>query len=263
MQRLTAALARPLPAAALALVSAVLGVYLLRPYDRPTQGLLPGYSFATQTPITSWSDTRLLRRAGESDIELGTRLTQVVFQSYYHCDTDDGARPIDKLIYQLLPNQVIRHGFLSPANMRCGFCHQSAYLLSRALTLQGVMAWPRGLKGHVVALAQIDGKQLIFDPDFGVGPVEYSDYNPDSIRSVYAQTGKWIPELEPVYATNQDDGLYSSMHMLVVREWLQRGVTFAGESLVLALTLLSWLNLARVAAVRWRSASIRGSAHNQ
>lgn len=163
--------------------------YLMAPYERVYKGDIPGYSFPVELPITSWADIRLVRNPGEDDLALVNRLNRTVSSTYYHCDPDDAARPLDKLISKILPEAIMRDGFLGPRNMRCGFCHQSAYILSRALEANGLASYILGINGHVVSLVKLNDGNYIYDPDFGIGHIDYENYRYDDIKAVYEKKG--------------------------------------------------------------------------
>jgi hypothetical protein len=75
---------------------------------------------------------------------------------------------------------------LTPAVFRCGFCHQRAFLVAKALRRGGVSsAKILGLDDHVVASIEVDGTTYALDPDFGVDPLLYDGKHDDEIARAY------------------------------------------------------------------------------
>lgn len=220
------------------LITAGASIYFLhQQFPVPTSGASPGYSHPIEARLLDWSDTRLQRRPQEGDFEFVSRLNDVVFRSFFHCEPDDRARPIDDLAWQLLsllPTRYLEHGLLYPKSIRCGFCHQAAYMVSRAATRAGVQVLPWSLNGHVVALAYIDENIYIFDPDLGVGPIDYIQYDKLKIRDSYNKHSGWNDALEAAFKEVDDDRVYTEMRKLIKRENLHRSVVVLLESLSLA-----------------------------
>lgn len=134
------------------------GAYIsLSEPERPKIGSVPGMSYATAPALKSFDDPRLSRLDGEGTLNFANRINQTLFEAFYHCDTNDAARVVDRLATYLLPREYRDQGFLDLKSARCGFCHQSAFILSHALAAGGVDARPIGLIGHVVSLVKIEG----------------------------------------------------------------------------------------------------------
>lgn len=153
----------------------LMAVVVNRETDPPSTRLAtPGYSYAVTSPLKGWLDPRLRRKPGETDMPLASRLNKEIFNARYHCDFRETSRLIENIAALTFRDRFREVGLLYPEHL-CGFCHQSAYILSRAMTNNGIDAIPLGLNGHVVTLMSLDGTAWLFDPDFGLGPFEYGD----------------------------------------------------------------------------------------
>lgn len=181
----------------------------------------PGYSFALESQLTGFSDQRLKRKVGESDLDYATRINKQIFNAYYHCNYKEVTN-FSEWIASKIYNDSLNIGFLSP-NRPCGWCHQTSFILSRTLVENGINAIPLGLNGHVVTLVnfqsndkfEIDemggggSRWYIFDSDFGLGPFPYSDnmwssiasFYPEQVRSnsAYISAFQTIAEHSPYY----------------------------------------------------------------
>jgi hypothetical protein len=129
------------------------------------------------------------------------------------------------------------YGILLPEN-GCGFCHQSAFILAKALLNQGISASVFGLNGHVVTLVDISNVKWIADPDAGIGPFLYSTTMWSEIRPQYeafaGSTGSWIEAFESSFAKTDDDASFAPMERLLALEKKQRLI-------IRGLEVLSWL----------------------
>lgn len=207
--------------------------------NRPQTGPTPGMSHPLIQPLKSIKDPRLARLDGEDDMDFSKRLNQIVSQSFYHCDPDDATRIVDRIALHLLSGNYRAEGFLDPKSARCGFCHQSAFILSYALERWGVNSIVFGLNGHVVSLVKIDDQHYLFDPDYGVGPIPYPNYTSLTVKNSYQKSGLWNPSLIPVYATTRDDQPYMSMDWLKHARIHQQKMVFRVESIVILILSLS------------------------
>ena len=218
------------------------GVYVsLSERERPKTGPVPGMSYATAPALKSFDDPRLARLDGESSLDFATRINLTLFEAFYHCDTNDAARVVDRLATYLLPREYRDQGFLDLKSARYGFCHQSAFMLSHALAAGGVDARPIGLIGHVVSPVKIGESAYLFDPDYGVSSIPYPDYSVSEVKFAYEQFGRWKGALEPVYASAKNDQPYYSM------EWLDKVLTRQRTAVVLVETfVLLALSLATI-----------------
>ncbi|EIC22549.1 hypothetical protein Thi970DRAFT_02820 [Thiorhodovibrio frisius] len=171
---------------------------------------------------------RLQRREGESDWDFSTRLNQQVFESIYHCDYDFAPRAIERIVGLTPGSKLDQVGFLSP-DIVCGFCHQVAFILAKALSNGGLNAKPLGVNGHVVTLAYIDGKPFVLDPDIGVGPIAYGDQMSDEAAHAYKTKlmdstdqppspglVRYMNKIVEAYATTEDDRPYFTL------DWMSR-----------------------------------------
>lgn len=186
---------------------------------------IPGYSYSTASSLSGWSDGRLKRKKNETDLAFAARLNTLVSSVIYHCNYNETPTLIDKLISIIPEERFNEVGLLVPNSLKCGFCHQIAYVLARALTDGGVRAEPFGINGHVVTLATINGEKLIYDADLGVGPIEYRESMwSDAKFAYYARYNAYPPlmrALHNAYRTTADDQPFYSMQWLYQVEHIQ------------------------------------------
>jgi hypothetical protein len=219
--------------------------HLHSPSDRPIpwkndEGLeVPAMSFAVEPYLSSFRDQRLLRLHHESDFQYVTRVNKVVHRAFYHCTPGDSVRNIEKYALLLLPKRYSSEGFLDPRFSRCGFCHQAAFILSYVLSSGGIPSSLLGLNGHVVALVTIKETQFIFDPDFGVGGIDYTDYDLIKIQKKYAEVDKWWAPLRRAYLYKSDDYFYYDMKWLIKVMKLQNLMIFFLELISSAAVVLA------------------------
>ena len=205
----------------------VLGAAMFVGRDPPTTApnAPPPYGFALQPRLSGWSDTRLRRTAGETDMEFLTRTTRLVSESIYHCDYHNTPRVVDWITSRVFPGAFNDVGLLTPQALPCGFCHQVAYVLARALRNGGVDAEPMVLNGHVVTIARVGGRRWLVDADFGVGPVEYPvsfSVIEAEYRRVTGQDDNWTAQIAAAYSTVADDQPFYTMAWLDETEFRQR-----------------------------------------
>lgn len=205
---------------------------------------LPGYSHATTPMIRGWNDPRFVRREGEDDWRFIKRLNGLVNSSYYHCRFDEITRPVDWLALKLFGRNdpTLQYGFkyvgyLLPEN-RCGFCHQSAFILANFLTRGGIPAEALGLNGHVVTFFTMDEKLWIIDPDIGLGPYEYRENMWQEMKDDYLKLTAGDPALFRQFAAAftdlLDDRLYLSREELRDIERIQRKYIIIAEQVTYA-----------------------------
>ena len=178
----------------------------------------PGYGHAAIDYLSGWGDSRLKRKEGESDLDFVLRMNSTVHKATYHCGPTDDRRLVEHLVF-ILDDYFgsggtlnSRHqGFLTP-DLRCGLCHQRAYILAQSLVNSGIHAIVQGLNGHVVTLVELNGTKLLFDPDYGVGPIDYVNYDAVEIRNLYYRAGVNLPaEVADFIVTQKDDDEYYTM----------------------------------------------------
>lgn len=180
------------------------------------QGKIPGYSYATSPPFIGWDDARLLKLGNESPLDFVMRANEAVAQAIYNCHPNPGG-------LKFLPGKIGKltreHGLLSATHIRCGYCHQSAYVLSRALRNNGIDAVTYGVGGHVVTLVWLDGQSWIVDPDWGVGPFKVDVRSKEEMSQLapsYATVTQvdLVGGMEKIYSNTDDDDLYYSSQYL-------------------------------------------------
>lgn len=234
--------------------------FALVPQKLPTEGKYANYDHPTEPRLKGWSDPRLTRQPGESDLELATRLTQVIGSAIYHCDPDDYRSVAGRLSDLLDSPAGDRQGLLNPRLLNCGYCHQVAYVLARALTEQGVRARVFGLNGHVVTRFRVGEQRYIADPDLGIEPLPYTETLWRHAEASYSAI-PWVgPEfmtvLQSVFATLDDDGPYYSMDFLTQLEKRQVRIYKA----IRAASVLA--GLAGLALVAWAALAFLRHGHN-
>jgi len=175
--------------------------------------------------LNGWDDARFRKIEGEDDLVFAIRLNKNIYNSYWHCNYKSIRSGVEFIASKISSDSFLSVGFLSPER-GCGWCHQAAYILAKALVQNKIKAYPLGLNGHVVVKAIINDKELIFDPDYGVGPLPYKDNLGGIIRESYPSELKYDNRLiEPLYiayATKADDIPYFSMEILDEFERNQR-----------------------------------------
>lgn len=207
-RRLLASLNNPRHAgaqAALGLVLILGAAALLLPTGPFAKDGRANYDHPTKKPLKGWSDQRLSRQPGESDLELAARLTAVVGGAIFHCDLDEAPNLAGSLASRLSALGGDHQGLLSPALLRCGYCHQVSFVLAQALKNEGIRAKPWGLNGHVVTKFLVDGQRYVTDADLGVGPVPYGPELWSRAKPDY-EAIPWV-----------DDGLLDTMQSIMGR----------------------------------------------
>ncbi len=182
----------------------------------------PGYSFSTTAPLFGWDDLRLRRGADETPVEFAARANQVIFSAVYHCRDMSGSTWASQRLGALGLFGFAEHGVLSPRYLRCGFCNQVSYILSRVLRENGIDAFVYGLNGHVVTVFLEGNSQFIADPDYGIGPWEVNISSPVSMSQLAPAKYAWLTDrfglsgarhyksVTDAYGTTEDDVEYMS-----------------------------------------------------
>jgi hypothetical protein len=137
-----------------------------------TEGEMPGYHYAIDPPLTSYSDPRITREVGEPALVFAARATRAVHFATYHCMTDEGWPSGAIKAEAAQPGLFSEIGVLSLAHFTCGLCGQRAFIVADALDRAGIPAKVVGLVGHVVTLFSHDGHDYVTDPDLGVMPFQ-------------------------------------------------------------------------------------------
>jgi hypothetical protein len=179
----------------------------------------PGSSRAGYRPLSGWTDGRLRRQLDETDMDFVTRLTATVHRATYHCDAKQVNQTWAASIAAKRAPETSTYGYLDPSVLRCGLCHQRAFILSEALR-RGGMAGARafGLNGHVITLVEVEGRNYISDPDYGVGPILYNGNTytqiPDTHYAAVVSPAV-VESLRGAYAVTTDDADYVSHDWLI------------------------------------------------
>lgn len=205
------------------LVILILGCIEIKPTNTLPYNI-ENFHYPTQPKLTGWDDERLRRLPQETDMEYAGRMNKVVGSSFYHCHyaTKDN---IFEILAAGLSKSAMEHGFLQPWR-NCGFCHQAAYILAKVLNSQGIDAYPLGMNGHVVVLMKDGGKEYIWDPDWVVGPLPYTDDMLSVLPAFYGNE-EYVSWLHKAYSTRADDRPYSTMAYLGALEEQQNRVLWA------------------------------------
>lgn len=189
---------------------------------------IPGYSYATESRLSSLGDHRLARRSNESLQEFSGRLTDVVHGATYNCSPDQIGQSWWTYTAHKLGLLQEEQGLLSLLSFRCGFCHARAFILAAALRKGGIAdATALGINGHVVTVFHLDGKQYVADPDFGIQPFILPENDPLAIRKVVEKN--YLPivrlhniltvaELSDLYSSTDDNRLYSFEYLANIRD---------------------------------------------
>lgn len=196
-------------------------IYLNSKYSpiEPINGTVPGYHFLATAQLEGFQDSRLKRQAGEDDYQFAVRALDVVGQTIYHCEDNRATQSwLLRLAAFLRLKKAEDQGLLVPIKLKCGLCHQTAYILARVLRAEGISAFQYGLSGHVVTRANLNGEDYYLDPDFSVGPFKVYDPNlGQKLKSRYANAGVNEQRAEfiaKLYTTTDDNTIYHSVEEL-------------------------------------------------
>ncbi len=162
----------------------------LNPSGGNYPGQVTGYNYATLSRISSFDDARLQRHEGETAVAFADRIVKVVNLATYHCDVNDFRHSWWTWIAAKTHLIERQQGVLSTSKFVCGFCHQRAFVLAKALRRGGLEdAATYGLNGHVVTVYSANGKRYAIDADYGVRSFEFpesADINSDVIAAHYS-----------------------------------------------------------------------------
>ncbi len=183
---------------------------------------LPGYNFAQLPRISSLDDIRLQRRQNESPIEFADRILKVVNLATYHCAFDDAKQSWWTWLAANAGLIDMTQGVLTTSTFVCGYCHQRAFILAKALRRGGIEdAAPYGLNGHVVTIYNANGKRYAIDADYGVRSFEFPE---NSVANVIAshylsEAPGYSPDvytkISDFYASPDDNDYYYNYDFLV------------------------------------------------
>jgi hypothetical protein len=178
----------------------------------------PGQSRATAPYLTGWADARLRSADGESTLDFATRVTGVIYSATYHCRVEERGQTLAAALAAPRAPEVDSYGYLDPSILRCGFCHQRAFVLAEALRRGGVdNARAYAIGGHVVTLFQMGDHYYVADPDYGIPPTKFESSTVASIpQRLYADRvdASTLQILTSAYQSMDDDVDYVS------HEWL-------------------------------------------
>ena len=64
-------------------------------------------------------------------------------------------------------------------------------------------------------MVELNGTKLLFDPDYGVGPIDYVNYDAVEIRNLYYRAGVNLPAEVADFIVTQKDGdeYYTMTHL--------------------------------------------------
>jgi len=194
----------------------------------------PGYSHAAEPHLAGWTDQRLRRIDGEDDLAFATRVGGIVHRATYHCESSETGQSWAAHIAAERAPEVRSYGYLDPRIVRCGYCHQRAFILAEALRRGGIeSAQAYSLQEHVITLFSVGDRYYIADPDYGVGPVIYdgSTYTrlPDTAYAPLGLNAETIAILRRAYAQPGDDEPYMSHEWLMSLALRQRDEVRAVE----------------------------------
>lgn len=196
----------------LGLVALLGGLALLFPLWWPSPATsshadFPGMTRASDALLSGWDDPRLARKADETDLAFTERAMRTIHRATYHCEARQNSQTLAATLAASRAPETSTFGYLDPSILRCGFCHQRAFLLTETLRRGGITnARTFGLNGHVVTLVRIGDASYMVDPDFGVGPIKYESTSYASTAVSHYST---VTDAEMV--KHLTDGAFSTM----------------------------------------------------
>ena len=189
----------------------------------PVPSSLPGYNYAPLPRISSIADPRLQRRDGESSVDFADRILRVVNLATYHCSVDDFRQSWWTWFAAKAGLIELSQGVLTTSTFICGFCHQRAFILAKALRRGGLVdAAAYGLNGHVVTIYSANGKRYAIDADYGVRSFEFpknSDVTADVIAARYSTEAPGFSsdvytKVSNFYSSSDDNDYYHTYEVL-------------------------------------------------
>lgn len=242
-------------------------VLLAWPEPPPEMSIeVAGRSVRAASPLAGWDDPRIVRRSDETPMAFAARATRNIFYATYACMPTRYAQSAAAwLAARQLGSEIMAHGYLDASIVRCGFCHQRAFLRANALERAGIEdAEVFGLNGHVVTRFQLNGQSYFADPDYGVGPFPAQPGAlAATVRRVYAEYEN-VNEMVGIYANEADSAPYESMLWLrTLAEHQRRATARIAMALHAAVAVLIAAGLLLLTAHRLRgllSASRRAAS---
>jgi hypothetical protein len=189
----------------------------------PIPSGIPGYNYSTLPRISSFDDARLQRHEGENAVAFADRILKVVNLATYHCDVNDFRHSWWTWLAAKTHLIERQQGVLSTSKFVCGFCHQRAFVLAKALRRSGLEdAATYGLNGHVVTVYSANGKRYAIDADYGVRSFEFpesADINSDVIAAHYSTEAPGYKEnvykrVSGFYSSTDDNDYYYTFEYL-------------------------------------------------
>lgn len=184
-------------------------------------------------------------------------LTRAVFDHSEHCEvTELRLSWLENTILALNPfSNLFQQGVLVRERFRCGYCHQRAFLLLEMLQAgfagTDATVQMQGLNGHVVLQFVAQGRTFVTDPDYGVGPFEYSSED-SALSQQVSQTYAGSPNLESMlsmYLSREDNQAYSSTNSFNTIKskqlWWFQFSSLVGVFLLLSGCILVWMGVRR------------------
>lgn len=181
----------------------------------PLFNIVPGYTYPAEDKLSGWSDPRIVRRAGESELEFAKRASENIYKSTFHCAYDDDRQSwFTALASRLgMVDEQQMYGVLAIETFRCGFCHQRATLLARAMRNGGIeSAFVLALDGHVVTGFRHDGRDYAADADYGIGPFETRWHDIAHLRETIENQYSGVRALFGDYVANIIVNAYLTTH---------------------------------------------------
>jgi len=199
----------------------------------PIPSGIPGYTHAQLPRIANYDDPRLQRRSGESTVKFADRIVKVINLATYHCSVNDSGQSWWTWLVAKAGLIDPAYGVLSTSTFICGFCHQRAFVLTKALRRGGVAdANVYGLNGHVITIYSANGKRYAIDADYGVRSFEFpenANIEADVIAAHYlSEAPGYSPQvysqISNFYVTSEDNGYYSRYEYLDAMAVSQRKI---------------------------------------
>lgn len=212
-----------------------------------------GQSYAADAPLKGWDDPRLQRKTDETDIAFAERLTTVVNRATYHCDVASSAQGLAAWLAAGSLPEMDKYGYLHPGLLRCGFCHQRAFVLAETLRRGGVTdATTVGINGHVITALSNGGVKYMADGDYGVGPIAFPVSSEAAAPYYSAELIQpaWREAVLTAFKTTSDDNDYMTHEWLSEKaeaQWeranlIGLALTAAGAAMLIAAGILTLLH---------------------
>ncbi|MCL1915391.1 MAG: hypothetical protein FWG17_01560 [Desulfovibrionaceae bacterium] len=229
-------------------VGAVVGLFLLgvniagcllgnRIYFSPDQ--------SPNRPVIALQDYSLLQmKADESPYDYASRMNSLIFFSMHHyftigMDFDDIHKKAVPFLYNwalwarafgsyaLGGNYSIEFASAESALARgYGYCSQQAQALENLLNRNGINAKATNINGHVITRVTLDGKEIIFDPDFNIimpFSLEHAAAHPALVTQAYSNSPVSSPKLDnrlaDIYGQNFSEDNHASLSISKEREY--------------------------------------------